>query len=403
MNRRVLCALLSLVLAVVMLVPSGPRTVAAAATVTITDEANLRSGAGTSYSIVRVGHKGEKFEVDGTAKDVSGRTWYRVRVGVAATAYVAGWLVSYAPASASAPATTPPSTPATSSSTSTPPQTASVSKAPSSSTSTAATRYAVAVEDGTSVRSGPGTSYTRLTTVKARTSLRILSEAKDGSGKVWYKVDCTSLKLEQTIGFVASWVVKVQSVSTPPSSPTTWTRSSLLGLWKPKLPLASRLTDAAVMRAGPSVVYGRVASFMAGTAVTITGYCLNSQKETWCRVTCQDMSGWVNASLLSSHDQIPAALMVATVGKNLVAVDSTVRASRLRCLRIVPGLRSTRVDRLWELQQTARPCMFSWHPRIRSRTGSLLLGQQRSAEWVREARCAALQELRLRRRTGGPG
>ena len=326
MNRRVLCALLSLVLAIVMLVPSGGSAVATAATVTVMDEANLRSGAGTSYSIVRVGHKGEKFEVDGTAKDASGRTWYKVRIGVATTAYVAGWLVSYAPASATAPATTPPSTPATSSSTSTLSQPAAASKPPSSSTSTAATRYAVAVEDGTSVRSGPGTSYTRLTTVKARTSLRILSEAKDGSGKVWYKVDCTSLKLKQTTGFVASWVVKVQSVSTPPSSPSTWTGSSLLGLWKPKLPLASRLTEAAVMREGPSVVYGRLASFMAGTAVLITGYCLNSQKETWCRITCQGTSGWVNASLLSSHEQIPAALMVATVGKNLVAADTTVKA-----------------------------------------------------------------------------
>ena len=158
MNRRVLCALLSLVLAVVMLVPSGGSAVATAATVTVVDEANLRSGAGTSYSIVRVGHKGEKFEVDGTAKDASGRTWYKVRIGVATTAYVAGWLVSYAPASATAPATTPPSTPATSSSTSTLSQTAAASKPPSSSTSTAATRYAVAVEDGTSVRSGPGTS-----------------------------------------------------------------------------------------------------------------------------------------------------------------------------------------------------------------------------------------------------
>lgn len=326
MKRRVLCVLLALALAAVMLVPLGGHSVAASATVTVTDEANLRSGAGTSYGIVRVGHKGEKFEVDGTTKDASGRTWYRVRIGAGATAYVAGWLVSYTPALASSPATTASSTSPTSSSNVTPPASVAVSKPSSSTTSTAATRYAVAVEDGTSVRSGPGTSYTRLTTIQARTSLRILSEAKDSSGKVWYKVDCTSLKLKQTTGFVASWVVRVQSVSTPPSSPSTWTRSSLLGLWKPKLPLASRLTEAVVMREGPSVVYGRLASFMAGTAVTITGYCLNSQKETWCLVTCQETSGWINASLLSSHDQIPAALMVATVGKNLIAVDTAVRA-----------------------------------------------------------------------------
>lgn len=326
MSKGAMRAVCSLILAVVMLVPSGAYTVAGLATVTVTDEANLRSGAGTSYSIVRVGHKGEKFEVAGTAKDTSGRTWYRVQVDGTKTAYVAGWLVSYTPAPASSPATTSPSTAGASAASSASSPSTGTSKPPSSSTSTASTRYAVAVEDGTSLRSGPGTSYARLTTIRARTSLRILSEAKDSSGKKWYKVDCTSLKLKQTTGFVASWVVKVQSVSAPPSSPSTWTRSSLLGLWKPKLPLASRLVEAAVVRDGPSVVYRRVGSFMAGTAVSISGYCLNSQKETWCRVTCQETSGWVNASVLSSHEQIPAALMVATVGKNLLAVDATVGA-----------------------------------------------------------------------------
>ncbi|MCX6097536.1 MAG: SH3 domain-containing protein, partial [Caldiserica bacterium] len=74
------------------------------------------------------------------------------------------------------------------------------------------TRYAVIVEDGTSLRSGAGTTFARLTTMKARTSLRILSESKDAGGKIWYKVDCTSLKLKQTSGYVASWVVKVQTV-----------------------------------------------------------------------------------------------------------------------------------------------------------------------------------------------
>src|SRR5450756_3047885 len=48
------------------------------AAVTIPDEANIRSGAGTTFSVIRVGHKGEKFESVGSFKDTSGRTWYKI-------------------------------------------------------------------------------------------------------------------------------------------------------------------------------------------------------------------------------------------------------------------------------------------------------------------------------------
>ena len=101
------------------------------ATVTLPGEANMRSGAGTSFSVLRTGHKGEKYEVVGSAKDSSSRTWYKVKVGTG-FGYVAGWLVTYTPAKSS-----PPS-PAASTSTQKSTQT----------TPAATTRYAVATEDG---------------------------------------------------------------------------------------------------------------------------------------------------------------------------------------------------------------------------------------------------------------
>ncbi|MFZ2413297.1 MAG: hypothetical protein WAW16_03685, partial [Candidatus Cryosericum sp.] len=51
------------------------------ASVTVTDEANIRSGAGTTFSVIRVAHKAEKFEAVGSLKDTSGRTWYKIRLG----------------------------------------------------------------------------------------------------------------------------------------------------------------------------------------------------------------------------------------------------------------------------------------------------------------------------------
>jgi N-acetylmuramoyl-L-alanine amidase/uncharacterized protein YgiM (DUF1202 family) len=281
------------------------------ATVMIPDEANIRSGAGTTFSVIRVGHKGEKYEVVGSSKDTSGRTWYKIRVG-ASFGFVAGWLVTYVSA------TTSPAGPAVSKS-------VPAKAEPTVSAQSSSTRYAVVVEDGTSLRSGAGTAFARLTTMKSRTSLRILSESKDTSGKIWYKVDCSSLKIKQTSGYVASWVVKVQTVQTPPSTPATFSASSLLALWKPKLPLLTKTVDASNLRSGPSVMYDRLGVLPSGTSLLITGYSMNEQKETWCRVTAGEKTGWVYAPLVSSWEKLSSSLVAATVGKSLTSVGPSAR------------------------------------------------------------------------------
>jgi N-acetylmuramoyl-L-alanine amidase/uncharacterized protein YgiM (DUF1202 family) len=281
------------------------------AAVTIPDEANIRSGAGTTFSVIQVAHKGEKYEAVGSFKDTSGRTWYKIRVG-ASFGFVAGWLVTYAPA------TTSPVSPAAS-------KPASATAELTASAQSSSTRFAVVVEDGTSLRSGAGTVFARLTTMKSRTSLRILSESKDAGGKIWYKVDCSSLKIKQTSGYVASWVVKVQTVQTPSSTPATFTASSLLALWKPKLPLPTKTVDTSNLRSGPSVLYDRLGVLPSGMSLLITGYSMNEQKETWCRVTAAEKTGWVYAPLLSSWERVPSSLITATVGKSLTSVDPSAR------------------------------------------------------------------------------
>lgn len=281
------------------------------ATVTIPDEANIRLGAGTTFSVIRVAHKGEKFEAVGSSKDTSGRTWYRIRVG-ASFGFVAGWLVTYARA------TTPQVSPAVS-------KPAPATTKPTIPSQSSSTRYAVVVEDGTSLRRGAGTGFARLTTMKPGTSLHILSESKDAGGKVWYKVDCSSLRIKQTIGYVASWVVKVQTIKSPPSAPATFTISSLLALWKPKLPLPTKTVDASNLRSGPSVMYDRIGVLPSGTSILITGYSMNEQKETWCRVTAAEKTGWVYAPLLTSWERVPSGLVAATVGKSLTSVGPSAR------------------------------------------------------------------------------
>src|SRR5450759_3680993 len=281
------------------------------AAVTIPDQANIRSGAGTTFSVIRVAHEGEKFEPVGSSKDTSGRTWYKIRVG-ASFGFVAGWLVTYTPATKS------PVSPAVSK----PTPAKVVPTVPAQSSST---RYAVVVEDGTSLRSGAGTAFARLTTMKSRTSLRILSESKDASGKIWYKVNCSLLKIKQTSGYVASWVVKVQTVQPPPSTPATFVASSLLALWKPKLPFPTKTVDVSNLRSGPSVTYDSIGVLSSGTSLLITGYSMNEQKETWCRVTAAEKTGWVYAPLLSSWEKVSSSLVAATVGKSLTSVGPSAR------------------------------------------------------------------------------
>ncbi|MCX6063742.1 MAG: N-acetylmuramoyl-L-alanine amidase [Caldiserica bacterium] len=309
MSKKIIavCIILALLLGTIVGAARGDTT----ASVTIPEEANIRSGAGTTFSVVRVAHKGEKYEAVGSSKDTSGRTWYKIRVDTS-FGFVAGWLVTYAPATAS------PASPVVSE-----PETAAAQ--PTTTTQPSSTRYAVIVEDGTSLRSGAGTAFVRLTTMKAQTSLRILSESKDTGGKIWYKVDCTSLKLKQTSGYVASWVVKVQAVVAPPSAPTTFTASALLALWQPRLPQSTKTVDASNLRSGPSVTFDRLGVLPSGTSIVITAYSMNEQKETWCRVTAAEKTGWVYAALLSYSERIPGILLASTVGKSLTSVAPSTR------------------------------------------------------------------------------
>jgi N-acetylmuramoyl-L-alanine amidase/uncharacterized protein YraI len=309
LSKKVIAVFIVLVLFVGAIVGTAQGDTTAA--VTIPDQANIRSGAGTTFSVIRVAHKGEKYDAVGSSKDTSGRTWYKIRVG-ASFGFVAGWLVTYAPA------TTSPASPVVS-------KPVPTKAEPIVSAQSSSTRYAVVVEDGTSLRSGAGTAFARLTTMKSRTSLRILSESKDASGKIWYKVNCSLLKIKQTSGYVASWVVKVQTVQVSGSNQATFTTSSLLALWKPKLQFPTKTVDASDLRSGPSVIYDRLGVLPSGTSLLITGYSMNEQKEIWCRVTAAEKTGWVYAPLLSSWEKVPSSLVAATVGKSLTSVGPSAR------------------------------------------------------------------------------
>lgn len=186
----------------------------------------------------------------------------------------------------------------------------------------AVTRYAIALENGTSIRSGPGTAYSRLTTVKSGTSLRIMAEAKDSAGRIWYKVDCAALKLKQTVGYVASWVTTVQQKEVPDVIPQDYGISYLLSLWRAKTAVSTQILKPVNMRAGPSITEDRLGAVPVGTVVRLVGYAVNNKQEAWCKITTKNgVSGWVVAASLMQYEPIPGIFMTATVGKRVMSVD----------------------------------------------------------------------------------
>lgn len=142
------------------------------------DSLNIRSGPGTQHGIAGKAKKGDRLAVVTQSGD-----WIKVQSG-STTGWVANWLVNVQNAPAPA---KPPATPA----------------APGSS------KVAVVTADTLNVRSGPGTQHGIAGKAKKGDRLTVLSQSGD-----WVKV-----QLGGTAGWVAKWLVSVQTVQSAPAKP----------------------------------------------------------------------------------------------------------------------------------------------------------------------------------------
>ncbi|MCX8095417.1 MAG: N-acetylmuramoyl-L-alanine amidase [Caldisericia bacterium] len=130
----------------------------------------------------------------------------------------------------------------------------------------------VIITPPTNIRTGPGLNYDILTTITERMVLKVLSEAKDGDGRVWYKVKIEKLGKE---GFVASWVVEVQKKEE--------TKKENSGVIK----------EYTNLRTGPSISYEVIRSLEPDTKILISGMALNSSNEVWYFAKIDNSAGWV--------------------------------------------------------------------------------------------------------------
>lgn len=193
----------------------------------------VRSGPGTNYSKIGSLKKGKTFTVAGTGKDRSGVTWYKLRYG-SKNGYVSSKYVYI--------------------------------KQPSV-TAVSGTKGTINTKkDPLTVRSGPGSSYSRLGSLAKGKTFDITGKATDGSGVIWYR-----LTYNGKTGYVSSSYVRTSSTGSSSSESTTVTpTTNLKGTVNTK-------SDPLTVRSGAGATYSRLGTLAKGKTFDITGHASDSK------------------------------------------------------------------------------------------------------------------------------
>ena len=235
----------------------------------------VRTGPGTSYSVLGSLATGKSFTVTGKAQDSSGTWWYRLtysgKTGYVSSAYV---------------------TTKTESGTEEEPK-----------PDTGKKQVGTVFDGPLRVRSGAGTNHDTLGQLSTGKTFDIEGTAKDSSGTVWYK-----LTYNGRFGYVSSKYVKVTETkddgnggdSGETSEPVTFQLGTTTAY------------DGLNVRKGPGTGYERLTTLPGGTSVTITGSAKDSGGKVWYKYqysASQDgymCSDYVTVKTVTSDSQFEA-------------------------------------------------------------------------------------------------
>ncbi|MBZ4664876.1 SH3 domain-containing protein [Mahella sp.] len=216
-------------------------------TVKVNTTLNVRSGAGTQYKVVGSLKNGTKVEVLGKSG-----SWYKIKYG-GITGYVSGQYLVVSGTSP-APAPTPAPTPA---------------PAPAAQTGT------VKVNTTLNVRSGAGTQYKVVGSLKNGTKVEVLG--KSGS---WYKI-----KYNGITGYVSGQYMVVSSASPMPAPAPSRGSTTQTGTVKVNTTLN--------VRSGAGTQYKVVGSLKNGTKVEVLG-----KSGSWYKIKYGGITGYVSGQYL---------------------------------------------------------------------------------------------------------
>lgn len=224
---------------------------------TAKDPLIVRSGPGTGYSKLGTLAKGKTFAITGKIQDSSGVWWYTFNYN-GKTGYVSSAYIK----------------------TNT---TASGVTTVSNTTGTVATQ-----STALTIRSGPGTSYSKLGTLDKGKTFAITGKAQDSSGAWWYQ-----LSFNGKTGYAAAQYVTVKT-TTPETTPPTGTTA--------KKGTVTTKTDPLIIRSGPDKSYGKVGSIPKGTVFDILDIAKDSAGGTWYKLTYSGKTGYVSSSYVTVAD-----------------------------------------------------------------------------------------------------
>lgn len=229
---------------------ANPGTSTSGTAATTTSALNLRSGAGTTYSIVVTIAKGASVKVI----DNSNSTWAKVQTSDGKQGYCSKQYLKFSGA--------------TSSNTTNPTNQTTPSNPTGSSGSAKGT---ASTTDYLNLRQGAGTNYKVVVTLGKGVTVTVL----DSSNAQWTKVQTSDGKQgycsKQYLKFASSGSTTPPASSTPPATGTTGT-------------LTGKTTSSLNVRSGAGTNYGIVATLAKGTNVTV----MDNSNSQWAKVKTAD-------------------------------------------------------------------------------------------------------------------
>ncbi len=230
-----------------------------------------RSNAGTKYSKIGTISKGTYKIVQGSKKDTSGTTWYKVSVGKK-NGYICSKYVNIISLSV---------------------------------TKMSNTKGKVNVSSGTLIaRSGPGKVFSNIGSVAKGKTITITGKVKGYDSKYWYQ-----FTFNKKTAYVCSSYIKLTSTSSSTTSKSnsssttkaTTTKSSSSSTSKTyKIGTVSTSSSSLNVRSGAGTSYSKLGTIAKGTVITITGSAKDSSGTTWYKYAyTSSKNGYISSKYLT--------------------------------------------------------------------------------------------------------
>ncbi|MBP3384118.1 MAG: SH3 domain-containing protein [Firmicutes bacterium] len=197
---------------------------------------NVRSGPGTNYSKLGQLAQGKEVTLVSQVTNSAGSVWYKYKYNSSTYGYIYSQYVKVS----------------------------DIAAVPSN-TETALTNKRGTVKEGPlNVRSGPGTSYSKLGKIQQGTTVTLLSQIKTSTGSIWYKYQFDSSRY----GYLASQYVTVSDI--PTATETALTNKIAV------------VDDGPLnVRSGPGTNYSKLGKLAEGKEIALISQVKNTAGNIW--------------------------------------------------------------------------------------------------------------------------